>query len=162
MGKCANCGHTYINQKKFCPRGVPKTYAKIKNKVMAKKIENVGSLRSEEDNKAFLKRFDEISDSKIGEHFTIEGCRKDGYHGQEDREVFNLLICHGKISKKQINKPGKPGEYYEVFERVEEKRCNQCDITSILKKKTDFCKLPIKEFKEKRFGNDSKGDDKGF
>ena len=158
MGKCINCGHTYINQKKFCPIGVPKTYAKIKNKVMAKKIQNIGSFRSEEDHKVFLERFNEISNSKIGKQFTIKGCRENGYHGQEIREVFNIGICMGLISKKQINKPGKPGEYYEVFERVDGIKCVLCDWTSVSKKKKEFCNLPIKEFKEKRFGNDNKGD----
>jgi len=159
MGKCANCGQEFVNLKKFCDRGVPRTYAKIKNKVMARKIKGIGT-RNKNDADLFVLRFNEIEKFPIGKTFVIEDIREDGTHGQEYREALNVAICLGKIEKKQKQKPNSE-EYYEVFSRVEKDACPFSNYKDVEKTKTEFCSFPIKEFKEKRVKNGIQGDVRG-
>jgi hypothetical protein len=86
----------------ICPeRNVPITYAHTRNRDLLKRL-NGTSTRSKEDEEAFKDRFAKMKSFPIGTSWRINEVREDGFNGQEDRDVSNLMVCMGFASLKFI------------------------------------------------------------
>lgn len=105
-----------------CPiRGVPVSYAKNRIKSLLAKFEGF-RVKDEDDREAFLKRFDEITETEIGTEMTVTSSREKGSYGQEYRDAFNLAVCFGKFEiQKRKHKDSE--QEYEVFVRCENGAC---------------------------------------
>lgn len=102
-----------------CSRNVGISYAKGKIKNTATKLQ--GYYISKEDLAEYKARINEITKSPIGTKWTIKVFKKDGYHGQEERETLNLGVCMGWV-KKYIKENDK-GNKYELFVRCKSEQC---------------------------------------
>lgn len=147
--------------RKSCPeRNVPITYAKNRIKSLLAKFEGF-RVKDDEDRKAFLKRFDKITEKEIGTILTVNQSKEKGSYGQEYRDAFNLAVCLGKfeiIRKKKINSE----EEYDVFKRCEKSPCkflaredliiNYCETCKkVFPRRVEYCDVcpPYKKGKEK-------------
>ncbi len=129
-------------EKTSCEFGVPKTYAKERIKSYFARIEGF-RVKSPIDQKRFKERREEILVSPIGTVFTIKQKREAGTYGQEYRDVFNLLICLGKLEheKKDILENGKKIGQYDSWIRVQgDVRCPHLDTDNLVVRYCLNCK----------------------
>lgn len=109
-------------ERKNCPeRNVPVSYAKNRIKSLLIKFEGF-RVKDEDDRNAFLERFDEITEIKIGKEATVTSTREKGSYGQEYRDAFNLAVCLGKFKIERTKKKDSE-ETYDVFVRCEIGAC---------------------------------------
>jgi len=124
-----------------CPHGVPITYAKSRIKGCI--IRMMGyRIKSQVDLDKFKERAEKVMDINIGETLTVNNSREPGSYGQEWRDVFNYLVCMGKLKKTKIKREDKE---YEVFERIETSSCPKLDLKDLIKKQcpNKNCKIKI-------------------
>lgn len=133
------------NDQKSCLRGVPISYAKGKIKSCFVRMKGY-KIKNENDLQKFNERIKLITDINLGKKLTVNQSREEGSYGQEYRDVFNLLICLGKIkpTKKKIIEGDKEIEY-NCFERVETSYCPYFDAKNLIVKEcpNKNCKIKI-------------------
>jgi len=127
------------HDKKQCPKGVPITYAKNRIKSCVARMKGF-RVKSKEDENKFNERAEEILDIPLGEKLTINISREDGSYGQEFRDVFNYLICLGKLKKQKVIKDfdGEEREI-EVYRRIEDGQCPNLDLKDLIFKICPKC-----------------------
>lgn len=155
------------SERRVCPeRGVLISYAKNRIKSLLAKVEGF-RVKDEKDKDAFLNRMKETTNKEIGTELKISEVREDGSYGQEYRDVFNLLVCLGKLQivKKFFEKDGETIAY-DSYIRCEKEICkllskddlivNECKCTEHKGNKrfplnTEFCPTcsPYSKGKEK-------------
>lgn len=132
--------------KRKCPDGVPYTYAKDRLRRFVLKMEGYG-VNSDEDKEAFKNRFNEIIKMEEGQTITVSEAKKDGEHGQEERDVLNLAVCMGIMEKEtQTNEDGKKFEIWTKNE--EEESCEYMNIDDLQKKRCPKCNKTFSMNKE--------------
>lgn len=145
---CRNCGGG-VAIKKECHNLVPKTYAKSKIKQFVMRLSGINT-KSDTDKEAFIERFQEIKDFRVGHRFAINSIRKDGEYGQEYRDALNLSVCMGMMKKTRQSNNTEMG-YYEVWERIDGVPCSYSKLNEPQKNKCGTCKRLYSVRQEKCF-----------
>jgi hypothetical protein len=128
------------HDKRECPNGVPITYAKSRIKSCIVRMKGY-RVKNDEDMKAFKQRVGNILNINIGDCITINQSRENGSYGQEYRDVFNYLICSGKLKKEKIKKLIDDEEIeFEVYKRTENAQCPYLDIKDLIVRFCPKCK----------------------
>lgn len=125
-------------ERKNCPeRNVPITYAKNKIKSLLGRFEGYG-VKDIEDQSAFKKRIEEITDKESGEKFIISDIREKGSYGQEYRDAFNLCVCLGRIKIQRVK--NEKGIEYDLFVRCNNKICPFLNVKDLIINYCTKCK----------------------
>lgn len=133
---------------KSCLRGVPISYAKGRIKSCFVRMQGF-RIKNDLDLQRFKERVKQVTDLEInplGKQFTINQTREAGSYGQEYRDVFNYLICKGKIKPIKIKKiVGDKEIEYNGFERIETSDCPLFDAKDLIQKEcpNKKCKIGI-------------------
>ena len=128
-------------ERRICSeRKVLISYAKNRIKSLLAKVEGF-RVKDEVDKEAFLKRMDEITETNLGIELKISKVREDGSYGQEYRDVFNLLVCLGKlkIEKKSFEKEGEKIEY-DAYIRIQGEPCKYLAKDDLIINECKNCK----------------------
>ena len=91
----------------------------------------------------FKQRINEILSIDLGIQITVNQSREEGSYGQEYRDVFNYLVCRGKLKKQKVIKEI-DGEKKEmrVWRRIENGQCPYLDLKDLIVKSCPKCKTP--------------------
>jgi len=131
---------------KCCPHGVPISYAKGRIKSCWVKLEGY-RIKSEFDLQKFKERINIVGEVPLGQILTVNKSREPGSYGQEFRDVFNYLICMGKLKKVKVKKTiGEKNIEYDGYERIENSQCQEFNTKKIIIKECQNPKCKIKEF----------------
>jgi len=126
---------------RFCPLGVPMSYAKGKIRKLILKTEGGFFCKSEEDRKVYENRINKIGEFPIGTKWTITKIREEGFGGQEERDASNLAVCLGKAMMKTDKR--EDGTEYDYYERVNLEPCGNFSNKNLISK---FCPRCEKTF----------------
>jgi hypothetical protein len=144
------------NNRYICPCGVPISYAQGRLRNFVLKMTGV-TAKNEDDSKLFKERLNVITNKIVGEKFTISKIKENGAYGQEFRDTAYFLVCQGflKINFRELKtKKGKLIRYYEEFERIDGKPCQNEQSKTIInpdkKSFVHFCQLNRHKFIKKK------------
>jgi len=126
-------------ERKNCPHGVSISYAKSRIKSCVARLKGF-RIKNQIDLEKFKERVNQTLDKNLGEELRVSQSREAGSYGQEWRDVFNYLVCEGKlIHQWKTFKEGEKEIKYEVFIRCEKSTCPMLDMKGLIIKQCPKC-----------------------